>query len=206
MSNNTKPPILFSDQLEAWLKSDAPKTLGDLASVFAEKSFAVTFILLMGIPALPLPTGGITHIFEIITALMCVQLALGFQKFWLPKKLQKTRLNILTRPKTIQKIIRLIHWFERHSRPRMADIIKTKPFISVAAIVMLLFTISSFVAPPFSGLDTLPAMGVVVISLGLILEDMLVIGFGTLTGIIGIGLIIFLSDVIILSFQHIFWH
>ena len=57
----------FSKQLEDWLKSDSPKTLGGLGAVFEEKSFAVAILLLMFIPALPLPTGGITHVFEAIT-------------------------------------------------------------------------------------------------------------------------------------------
>ena len=57
----------FSEQLEAWLRGEQPKTLGALGDVFGEKSFAVTILFLMFVPALPLPTGGITHVFEAIT-------------------------------------------------------------------------------------------------------------------------------------------
>jgi len=63
----------FSDDLDAWLSSDAPKTLEDLGEAFAEKSFAVTILLLMFIPALPLPTGGIAHMFEVITVVVSLQ-------------------------------------------------------------------------------------------------------------------------------------
>ena len=45
--------------------------------VFAEKSFAVTIMLLMFVPALPLPTGGATHVFEAITVLLAAQMVLG---------------------------------------------------------------------------------------------------------------------------------
>src|SRR5205823_3277144 len=55
-----------SDELEAWLKSDSPKTLGSLTHMFGEKSFAVVFLFLLGLPALPLPTGGATHVLEVI--------------------------------------------------------------------------------------------------------------------------------------------
>src|SRR6266508_1920957 len=51
-----KADEVFSDQLEGWLGSDAPKTLGGLGAVFAEKSFAVTVLLLMFVPSLPRPT------------------------------------------------------------------------------------------------------------------------------------------------------
>src|SRR5215207_8367507 len=54
----------FSVQLEGWLEADRPKTLGELDELFGEKSFAVTIMFLMFLPALPLPTGGITHVFE----------------------------------------------------------------------------------------------------------------------------------------------
>ena len=67
----------FSDQLERWLRSDGTKTLGALSEVFAEKSFAVTIVLLMFVPALPLPTGGISHVFEVITVVLAAEMVLG---------------------------------------------------------------------------------------------------------------------------------
>jgi hypothetical protein len=54
----------FSEELERWPASDERKTLGGMGGVFAEKSFAVTIMLLMIVPATPLPTGGVTHVFE----------------------------------------------------------------------------------------------------------------------------------------------
>ena len=51
----------FSDQLEQWLDAETPKSVGDLGAVFAQKSFAVTILVLMIFPAVPLPTGGISN-------------------------------------------------------------------------------------------------------------------------------------------------
>jgi hypothetical protein len=70
-------PEKVSDQIERWLASDGDKTLGGLIEVFQEKSFALIFILLLGVPALPLPTGGATHVFEIIAMLVALQLLAG---------------------------------------------------------------------------------------------------------------------------------
>ena len=61
---------LFSGQLEAWLRTNGTKTVGSLADLFGERSFAVTILFLMFVPALPLPTGGVTHVFEVI-AIAC---------------------------------------------------------------------------------------------------------------------------------------
>ncbi|HSX27262.1 MAG TPA: hypothetical protein VLG25_00600, partial [Patescibacteria group bacterium] len=60
---------VFSSDLEDWLNSDTKKTFDSFNEVFAEGSFAVFIILLLAIPALPLPTGGISHVFEIIAML-----------------------------------------------------------------------------------------------------------------------------------------
>jgi len=40
----------FSDELEEWLRSDQPKTIGALEDVFKEKTFAVAILLLMFLP------------------------------------------------------------------------------------------------------------------------------------------------------------
>ena len=47
---------------------------------------------------------------------------------------------------------------------------------------------AAFVAPPFSGLDTLPSLGVVILSLGVLLEDFLVAVVGLVAGAAGVAL------------------
>ena len=69
----------FSKELEKWLKSPGKKTLSNLEKIFGEKSFAIAFLILMSPAALPLPTGGITHVFEIIVMLLALS-ALGIYK------------------------------------------------------------------------------------------------------------------------------
>ncbi|MGZ8563705.1 MAG: exopolysaccharide biosynthesis protein, partial [Candidatus Limnocylindria bacterium] len=66
-----------SDLLEGWLREEPPRTLGELIDRFGEKSFALVFILLMAVPALPLPTGGVTHVFEAVAMLVALQLIAG---------------------------------------------------------------------------------------------------------------------------------
>ena len=63
---------------------------------------------------------------------------------------------------------------------------------------MGLFTIAgtagAFLAPPFSGLDTVPALGVVVLALGVLLEDGLIALVGMLLVATGIGLEVVLGE------------
>src|SRR3954471_13638293 len=75
-----------SRELARWLESDGEKTVGSLIELFQEKSFAILFVLLLGVPALPLPTGGATHVFELIAVVLAAQLIAGRDHIWLPKR------------------------------------------------------------------------------------------------------------------------
>jgi len=94
------------------------------------------------------------------------------------------------RTKAVPFISRRIRWFERFSKPRLAGLFDQRWFIRVLGLVIIVFTLGAAVAPPFSGLDTLPALGVVIICLSIILGDVLVLGVGALIGTGGVLLII----------------
>ena len=89
--DSANPPAAakVSDQLEGWLTSDGDKTLGGLIELFEEKSFAILFVLLLGLPALPIPTGGATHVFEVIAVLLALQLIAGRDEIWLPEEVAR---------------------------------------------------------------------------------------------------------------------
>jgi hypothetical protein len=180
----------FSDELDDWLRGDAPKTLGALGEAFEEKSFAVTILLLMFLPALPLPTGGITHVFEVITVFVALQMVLGRRTLWLPRRWKRRELGATITGKAVPFIIRRVRWFEKRSRPRLAGLFHQRSFIRIVGLIIIALTASAAVAPPFSGLDTLPALGVVAISLAIILEDAVVLGIGVVIGTGGVVLIV----------------
>lgn len=180
----------FSDELEEWLRSDRPKTLGAMNDVFGEKSFAVTVMLLMFLPATPLPTGGVTHVFEAATVLLALQLLAGRREVWLPARLRDRELGAVTTGKAVPFIIRRVRWFERHSHRRGSAFVSSRVALRVVALLIIGFTVASALAPPFSGLDTLPALAVVCLALGIILEDVLVAVVGVAIGSVGVVLII----------------
>ncbi len=181
----------FSTELEKWLKSKGDKTLGGLEDVFGQKSFAIAFLLLMFLPALPIPTGGITHfVLQPITMLVAIEMIVGRRTIWLPKAAKQRHIGSLLEGKALPFIMKRIRWFERWSRPRLGSLLDHQAFRSLVGLLVLSLTIAAFLAPPFSGLDTLPSMGVVIIALALILEDIVMFIVGMLVGAIGVGLII----------------
>lgn len=194
----------FSDQLESWLQTDEPKTLGALGHVFGEKSFAVTILFLMFVPALPLPTGGITHVFEVITVLLAAQMVLGRRTIWLPKRFQRRELGAVTTGKAVPFMIRRIRWFERFSKPRWARLFRQRWFLRLLGLVLMGFAVAAAFAPPFSGLDTLPALGAVAVALSIILEDVVVLAIGIAIGSGGIILILTIGAALIRVLRNLF--
>jgi hypothetical protein len=194
----------FSDELDDWLHGDTPKTLGDLGDAFSEKSFAVTILLLMFVPALPLPTGGISHVFEVITVFVAIQMVLGRRTIWLPRRWKQRALGATITGKAVPFIIRRVRWFEKFSRPRFAGLFHQRWFMRVVGLVIIAFSAGAALAPPFSGLDTLPALGVVTISLAIILEDVVVLGVGMLIGTGGIVLIVTIGAAIAHGIRGLF--
>ena len=182
-----------SRELEGWLESDGEKTLGSLVELFEEKSFAILFVLLLGVPALPLPTGGATHVFEIIAVLLAVQLIAGRDHIWLPERWRRLELAGPRQRRFIAGLMKMIRRLERFSRPRLRFLFDHRLSNIVFGLLVIAGCAGAFLAPPFTGLDTLPALGVVLLSLGVLLEDFLLVVLGVAVGIAGVFLEIVLG-------------
>ncbi|MEK7621225.1 MAG: exopolysaccharide biosynthesis protein [Patescibacteria group bacterium] len=194
----------FSNTLGNWLASKQKKTIGSMLDIFDEKSFAFIFLVLMIFPATPIPTGGIVHVFEVIVMLVALQLLIGRQDLWLPRRLQRIELSRSTREKVLPFLLRRVQFFERFARPRLSKTMRQKWFRMQLGLTVTLLAAGAFFAPPFTGLDTLPSMGVVLIAIGIILDDVLLVGAGYIVGYAGIALAIFLGAGIITAIGTLF--
>jgi hypothetical protein len=198
-------PEKASDQIERWLASDGDKTLGDLIDMFQEKSFALVFILLLGVPALPLPTGGATHVFELIAILVALQLVAGRDKIWLPQRWRKVELGTGgRRTRFIRGLMKTIRWIERLSRPRLRFLFDHRASNAVFGLLVIAGALAAFLAPPFTGLDTLPSLGVVLLSLGVLLEDFALVVLALIVGGAGILIEIVLGKAAVRGIGHLF--
>lgn len=193
----------FADELEAWLLSDGSKTLGSLEAVFAEKTFATTILFLMFVPALPLPTGGITHVFAAIAVVVAAEMVIGLRTMWLPVRWKQRELGALTTERAIPFMVRWVRRFERFSRPRGAQLFEQGWFRRLMGLLFMALAIAAGVAPPFSGLDTLPAMGAVIVALSIILEDVVVLAIGAAIGAGGAALILTIGAAVVRFVQNL---
>ena len=183
----------ISDRLELWIRGEGDKTVGGLIDVFEEKSFAVLFLVLLGVPALPLPTGGATHVFEVIAVILAAQLIIGRDEIWLPQRWRRQELAGPRQQRFLEGLLKLLRRLERFSRPRMRFLFDRRPTNMLFGLLIAGLSIAAFFAPPFTGLDTLPALGAVIISVGFLLEDALLVLVGIVIGAAGVFLEIFVG-------------
>jgi hypothetical protein len=188
---------MVGDELEQWLEGDQPKTLGNIIELFGPRGFALVFVLLMVPSALPLPTGGATHVFEVMTMLVVLQLVVGRRRIWLPARWLRLQLAGSSREKLMMVLLRRIRWLERFSRPRAGWLFDHVATASVFGLLVFGLTLCAFLAPPFSGLDTLPSLGVVVLGLGVLMRDAVLALIGVVIGAIGVATFLALGNLVV---------
>jgi hypothetical protein len=89
--------------------------------------------------------------------------------------------------------MRSIRWLERFSRPRGTYLFDHRLSNSVFGVLALAGSLAAFLAPPFSGLDTLPSLGVVLLSIGVLLEDLAIVVIAVMVGVAGVLLEVILG-------------
>jgi hypothetical protein len=180
--------LRLSDELDSWLRSDGDKTLGGLTDMFRERSFAVLFLFLLGPSALPLPTGGVTQVLEVIAMLLALQLIANRDCVWLPRRWRALEIGGDNQGRFLTGLMSMVRRLERVSRPRVTIAFDHRISNVVFGALVIIGSLGAFLAVPFSGLDTLPALGVVLVSLGVLLKDFAVAVAGTIALIAGIVL------------------
>jgi hypothetical protein len=178
----------LSDELDRWLRSDCDKTLGGLIDMFEERSFAVLFLFLLGPSALPLPTGGVTQVLEVIAMLLALQLIANRDCVWLPRRWRAVEIGGEKQARFLTGLMTMVRRLERVSRPRLTIAFEHRISNVVFGALVIAGSLGAFLAVPFTGLDTLPALGVVLVSLGVLLKDFAVAIAGTVALLAGVVL------------------
>jgi hypothetical protein len=101
-------------------------------------------------------------------------------------------------------LMKLIRRLERISKPRLRFLFDHRASNVAFGLVVIAGCVAAFLAPPFTGLDTLPALAVVLVSLGVLLEDFAVVIVGLVIGVTGIALEMFLGKAAIDAVSGLF--
>jgi hypothetical protein len=100
--------------------------------------------------------------------------------------------------------MKTIRWLERFSRPRLRFLFDHRVTNIAFGLLVIGGSVGAFFAPPFTGLDTLPALGVVLLSLGVLFKDAIVVVAGLVVGVAGVVLEITLASAAINGITNLF--
>lgn len=163
-----------------------PVSLGDLIDRTADRGYGV-LLLLLGLPMLiPLLPPGSSTIVGPVYAAFAVQMLTGVRRPWVP---QRFRNRVLARG-TVRALrnrgLPLIRAVERLSRPRGLWVSERFVLRAVGVMVLLM---GILLLSPLPFLNTLPALSVMLIGVGLLNRDALFVLAGMAVGLFSLGLI-----------------
>jgi hypothetical protein len=135
--------------------------------------------------------------------LLALELIVGMRAIWLPARWKRLELSGQVGQRVATALLRRVRWFEQFSRPRLRSLFHHRLSGSLFGILVFALALTAFVAPPFSGLDTLPALGVLVLALGVVLEDFILAAAGFLIGVLGALLVVGLGGLVMRSLEQL---
>ncbi len=171
-------------------KKEEKTKVSELLTEFNENGLLLMMLFFALPVAIPLPyPPGFTTIMGTPLIILSIQMLCGFKQVFLPEKINKYEINNSMLISISNKAVPILKSFEKYIKPRFtfAQSIYCEQFVG---LISLLCAIS--VAIPLPLTNAAPALGIVVMSLGLLNRDGLVILFGVVISIIGL-LVAFLA-------------
>lgn len=165
----------------------------EIIEAFGERAFGFVIILFSLPNCIPAPPG-MNSVFGIPVLLFAVQLALGFKKPWLPRRILDKRFRVATFRKIIDAAEPKLRRVENLLRPRHTALFGPRGdrLIGTFAVILALCVIV-----PLPGTNWVPSIALVILSMAILQEDGLVLGFGILAGIAGIAYTVILTSTLI---------
>jgi hypothetical protein len=153
-----------------------------ILEAFHERGFGF-FLMFLSLPMLvPVPKPpGFTTFFGIPLALLCCQQMLGYHRIWMPEFIRKRQLPRDTVIRTVQFLIPYLTRIEPWLHPRLGHM--TQGYFShlIGFTGMLM---SASILLPLPGSNMIPALGLSIMSAGVIVRDGVAVIVGALIGLI----------------------
>ncbi len=165
----------------------------EIIEAFGERAFGFVIILFSLPNCIPAPPG-MNSVFGVPVLLFAVQLALGFKKPWLPRRILDKRFRVATFRKIIDAAEPKLRRVENLLRPRHTVLFGPRGdrLIGVFAVILAICVIV-----PLPGTNWVPSIALVILSMAILQEDGLVLGFGILAGLAGIAYTVILTSALI---------
>ena len=157
-------------------------SIGEIKNALHERGFGILFLVfsLPLIVPLPVPTGMGTAL-SIPLVYFSFQFMMNVDSPWLPKWLLDKEFRISTFRRIIEKTVPYLKFVEKLLKRRVLSISNSRRAEIFIGIFILLLQIP--VALPFPLSNVLPAISIVIISLGMLEKDGLMILIGLIAGL-----------------------
>ncbi|HEY6103899.1 MAG TPA: exopolysaccharide biosynthesis protein [bacterium] len=159
------------------LTEDETVTLGELRDRLARRGFGLLMIVLAMPTLIPVLPPGSAAAIGLLYILLSLQMLFGRDEPWLPARVSRYRLSAKAIATLRNRGVPLLQRIERFSRPRLLPFNDRIASRGVAVIVLLLGIV---LVPPFPFLNTLPALAVLIMGVGMLNRDGLFIAAGAL--------------------------
>lgn len=158
-------------------------SIRDIVEAFGERAFGFVIILFSLPNCIPAPPG-LNSVFGLPVVLFATQLALGFKKPWLPRKIMDKTFKVTTLRKIVDVAEPKLRWVESLCKPRLVNLFGPRGdrLIGVFAILLAICVII-----PLPGTNMLPSIALVVLSIAIMQEDGFILGLGALIGLAGVA-------------------
>lgn len=156
-------------------------TIGKFIDIISHRGFGVVLLLLSLPAALPFPAVGYAIPFGLLIILFGFQVLVGRHSPWLPYRICQKKIPPGFNVFLMKKGVPFLKRVERWSGQRM-EFMTQRPFSLILGVIILLKGIIMMIPIPFT--NTLPALVVFILGLGLASDDGLFVLVGLTAGVI----------------------
>jgi hypothetical protein len=190
MFNHKKLKLLDQTLASETLKKLAQKkptgktSISEIIEDFQENGILLAMIFFALPVAVPLPyPPGFTTLIGAPLIILAIQLLLGSKKVKLPQAINRYEIKNSTLKKISDKTVPSLIKIEKYVKPR-TEFAKSVYCEQIVGLFCLIAAISVAIPLPFT--NSIPALGIAVMALGLLNRDGIVIIFGFLIALIGL--------------------
>ncbi len=158
----------------------------DILEALHERGFGFLLFIFALPAALPRPALGINFIIALPLLFLTTQQAMGRHQIWFPEKIKYKSINRKTFESILDKGLPFIRFIEKFIRPRLGFITQGY-FSNIIGILGVIMALSICVPLPLT--NTVPAFGIAMMAMGVIMRDGLAVIIGALIGTLWVAMV-----------------
>ncbi len=162
-------------------------TVGDLVDRLSDRGFGIVQLVLSLPVCIPF-LYGIPQAVAVPMIFIALQIAAGRHTLWLPQKARTRTISKDGLTSVAERSKKYVSWFENISRPRLVWLTQG-PAERVFGLFMTIFCASILV--PLPATNTVPGVGVAIMSIGFLERDGFLVILGTIIGAIWVSLLVY---------------